>query len=158
RQTAVALDLVNASERGALAPVQRLGFLFERGVGVRLDEERIADFVRRQRNHSSVERRYHWRRRSGPFVGSDGYQLERALLAGIDAEQRVHLAVDEAGQDARVEVEGRSAREEIGEQRARIPEQVPVATRFVLPGIAPVDGRGDEDGWRERHGLVGRGQ
>ena len=47
--------------------------------------------------------------------------------------------------------------EQVRQHGPRVPEEVPVAARLVLPGIAPVDGGQNESHRSNRHVLVARG-
>src|SRR5262249_42843355 len=76
----------------------------------------------------------------------------------IDAQEPIHLVVDESGQDTRRKPERTGDNQQVGEHRAGVPEQVPVRTRLILPGVSPVDA-GEQDGRRPaRRRVVGGGR
>src|SRR5215475_12956364 len=82
---------------------------------------------------------------------------EGAFLLGVEAQQAVDLALDEAGDEASGHLEGGGRREEVGEEAPAIPEEMAVATRLVLPRVAPVDRGGDHGGRGGTDRVVGRG-
>ena len=87
-----------------------------------------------------------------------GAITERALLRGVEPEQAVDLRVHEAGDEAGRQLQRARHRQQLGQHGARVPEEVAVAARLVLPGIAPVDRGEDHRGGLGRDRVVGRGQ
>src|SRR5581483_1374229 len=131
----------------------------ERRCGVRVADRRIVDLARRdgkgrERERGSLGRR---RRRAGGAADRD--ERDRGLTRGVDVEQRIHVGIDEAGDDPRREPDAGGEAEEVREQRAAVPEGVPVRPRLVLPRVPPVGRRADErrGRLRDRRLATGRG-
>ncbi len=141
-----------------LAPVGDLGLGVEGGVGVGLAEERVVDLARGERDHLERERRDRRGRRGGHPLRADRRDHQRALLRGVEPQQPVDLRVDEAGDEAGRQIQRARHGQELRQHGARVPEEVPVAARLVLPGIAPVDPGEDHRGGLGRDRVVGRGQ
>src|SRR5262245_60966553 len=94
--------------------------------------------------------------RGGALAAQRG-EDEGAFLLGVETEQAVDVALDEAGDEARGYLQRGGRGEEIGEKAPGIPEEVPVAARLVLPRVAPVDRGGDHRGRGGGDRVVGRG-
>jgi len=85
------------------------------------------------------------------------HELEGGFPRRIEPEQAAEVGVDEPRQDPRREPEQARRRQHVCEHRPRIPEEMAVGARLVLPGVAPVDRREHERRRPARQlGLGGR--
>ncbi len=119
---------------------------------------RVVDLARGERDHLERERRDHRGRRGRRPRGADRRDHQRALPGRVDPQQSVDLRVHETGDEAGRQLQRARHGQELGQHGARVPEEVPVAARLVLPGIAPVDRGEDHRGGLDRDRVVGRGQ
>ncbi len=127
-----------------------------RGVGPR--DERVVAGARRERAHrqpQGLERRA--RARRARARGAERRDRERQLLGLSQVEQERDLAVDEAEQEARWQRGGPGEGQEVGQDRAGVPEEVAVPAVAVLPGRAPGDPGQHEGGGARRQRRVGGG-
>ena len=117
-----------------------------------LTDRRVVHLARRERQRRQAERRGGRSRRRGWCPAAERDHAERHLARGVEVEEPVQLVVDEAEDHPGREVVGGGEREQVGEDRAAVPEAVAVGPRLVLPAVAP-ERAGEED---ERRGGGGR--
>ena len=87
-------------------------------------------------------------RRGGAGPTAERHQGETALPGRVDAEEGVHQGIGEPEEHPGRDVNRHRGREEVRQQRAGVPEEVPERPRPVLPGVPPVDRREDRGGRR----------
>ena len=116
----------------------------------------VVDLARGERQRREAERRRGRRRRGWRRAAPEREQAERHLALGVEVEQAVQLVVDEAEHDARGQIDGGGCCEEVGEQRAVVPEAVAVGARLVLPGVAPERARASDDDGGGGHRRLAR--
>jgi hypothetical protein len=107
-------------------------------------QDRIVDRFAREWQRRVPERRGRRRRRRRWRAVADRDHGDRDLALRIEVEQAFERAVDESGDGLRRHVERRCGGEQVCEQRARIPEHVPVCARAVLPRVPP-EGAGEDE-------------
>ena len=122
----------------------------ERRGRVGLANQRIVDLVAGERQGREAEAGQGRCRRGGPSAGAEREHGERRLVGLIDVEQARDVVVDESGDDVGRDAERGRDGKQIRDQRARVPEAVPVGARPVLPGVPPKGAR-----QHEQDGSVG---
>ena len=83
-------------------------------------------------------------------------ELERGFVLHVETEQAIHRVVDESGVQAGSLAQGGGDGQEIGQHRSRVPEEMTIAARLVLPRVSPVDGGQHDGGGGSRDAVVCR--
>ena len=95
------------------------------------------------------------RRGSIPSQRDEG---QRDLPLHVEVQQPVHLGVHEAAHDPCRDLKGRRGRQQVSQNRARVPEAVSIGPGLVFPRVAPVRPGTDDDRRRGGGGRLARGR